>query len=78
MVASGGRVCCLDARSGQPSWTFDVGQHSQTQAQLLSSPVVFHDGAEPDRGYRVLVGAALVGVTARTPALYCLEDGLGE
>src|SRR5207253_46217 len=39
-AGSGGTLACLDPDTGAVYWTFDVSKHSQTAAELFSSPTV--------------------------------------
>ena len=73
-VASGGQVCCLDAKDGRALWTFDVAAHSQTRPRIFSSPsVVGEDGV--DARHRLLYfGTELSNPTSSAAVLYCLRD----
>lgn len=67
-VASGGMVACLNPRTGEPYWTFDLSQH---EPQLLSSPAAVLQAVTPaDQHRRIYFGAGIGGL----PRLYCLED----
>jgi outer membrane protein assembly factor BamB len=72
VVASRGRVACLDAGTGRARWSFDVAAHSRTAAQLYSSPVVVAEQAGEHR--RVYFGAELSNAVSSAAVVYCLRD----
>jgi outer membrane protein assembly factor BamB len=76
VVATNGQVACLDAGSGDVSWSFDVAKHSGKKPALYSSPriVVSQDAKEGRR--RIYFGAGLETTAKWNAALYCLEDKL--
>ncbi len=71
VVASEGRVCCLDPATGEAEWTLDVGR-GQKNPTLFSSPtvVVSRDAAGDHR--RVYFGSGFNFF--RRGALFCVED----
>lgn len=70
VVASGGRVVCLNPMDGQINWSREVGTHSQTKPQFLASPRV----VETSGVRRLYVGAGLDNGIGTTPTLFCLEE----
>jgi outer membrane protein assembly factor BamB len=68
-AASVGRVCRLDAATGRPDWTFEVGADAGKPALVLSSPAV-EEGSGGRR--RIYFGCGLDDFASGT--LYCLED----
>ena len=73
----GGKVACLGANSGQVNWTLDISRHSQTQAQLLSTPALVMEA--DDSGQRFLyLGAGLTSPLNSSAVLFCLQDELAD
>jgi outer membrane protein assembly factor BamB len=73
VVASGGRVCRLDpVRGGAVEWTFDVGQDTEQNPVLFSSPAVAVSHAAGGERRRLYFGSGLQDFSRGI--LYCLED----
>jgi outer membrane protein assembly factor BamB len=75
-AASGGKVVCLGANSGQVNWTFDMSRDSQKQAQLLSTPAVIMEADENGSRNLIYLGSGLSGPLNSSAVLYCLQDEL--
>jgi outer membrane protein assembly factor BamB len=73
-AASGGKVACLGANTGQVNWTFDVGRDSQKQAQLLSTPALIMEADENGQRSLLYFGSGLS--SSSLAVLYCLQDEL--
>jgi outer membrane protein assembly factor BamB len=70
-LGSAGRVCRLEAATGQVEWRFDVAKDAKQDAdavQLFSSPCVVTEG----EGRRVYFGSGLDNCARGI--LYCIED----
>jgi outer membrane protein assembly factor BamB len=71
VLGSAGRVCRLEAATGQVEWRFDVAKDAKQDAdavQLFSSPCVVTGG----EGRRVYFGSGLDNFARGT--LYCVEE----
>jgi outer membrane protein assembly factor BamB len=75
-AASGGKVACLGASSGQVNWTFDVSRDSQKQAQLLSTPALVMEADENGSRNILHFGSGLSGPLNSAAVLYCIQDQL--
>src|SRR5262249_37497241 len=70
-VASGGKICCLDPKSGALHWTYDL---TDRKPHLSAAPkVVTSRTAEEDRR-QIYVGAGIGAAVGGQAVLYCLED----
>src|SRR5262249_12526180 len=69
-----GKVCCLDACTGQVLW-FYVGLRERA-AHLCSSPTMVISPTVDGERRQIYFGAGLNHL--RTPALFCLADLLAE
>jgi outer membrane protein assembly factor BamB len=73
LTESGGKVTSLDARTGQPQWTFDVGRDADSPfVCLFSSPGVVMTVEQGVEKRRILFGCGLNSFAKGI--LYCLED----
>lgn len=77
-IATGGAVCCLHPASGQANWKMSIGNSSQGNAQLVSSPAVVTDRIDEGERHRLYFGVWLNDPLSSTAAVYCLEDELVE
>jgi outer membrane protein assembly factor BamB len=75
-AGSGGKVACLGANTGQVNWTFDLSRHSQSQAQLLSTPALVMEADDNGQRSLLYIGAGLTAPLNTTAVLYCLQDEL--
>jgi outer membrane protein assembly factor BamB len=76
VAASGGKVACLGANSGQVNWTFDVSRDSQKQAQLLSTPALVMEAGENGSRNLLYFGSGLSNPLNSNAVLYCIQDQL--
>ncbi len=76
VAASGGKVACFGASSGQVNWTFDVSRDSQKQAQLLSTPALVMEVDENGSRNLLYFGSGLSSPLNSNAVLYCLQDEL--
>ncbi len=77
-AGSNGKVACLVANTGQVNWTFDLSRHSQSQAQLLSTPALIMEADDNGQRSLLYIGAGLTGPLNTTAGLYCLQDELPD
>jgi outer membrane protein assembly factor BamB len=75
-AASGGKVACLGANSGQVNWTFDVSRDSQKQAQILSTPALVMEVDENGSRNLLYFGSGLSSPLNSNAVLYCIQDQL--
>jgi outer membrane protein assembly factor BamB len=70
-VATGGKICCLDPKSGALYWTYDL---TDRKPHLSAAPkVVTNRSTEEDRR-QIYVGAGIGAAVGGQAVLYCLED----
>jgi outer membrane protein assembly factor BamB len=75
VVASGGRVLCLDPDNGVPLWSpFDLGAHSSKPAQLIATPRLWASNDSKEEQHRLFVAASVGPKDDTMPILYCLSD----
>ena len=74
-VATKGKVCCLDPRTGAVQWTYNL---TGRRAFLPATPrVVVSRTAEGERR-QIYFGAGIGDVVSGRPVLYCLEDRIRD
>jgi len=74
VVASSGKVCCVNPNSGLVDWTFNTDKSAQGQPQLLSSPALVNERTNAGERHYLYFGAGLNDAADSTAAVYCLED----
>ena len=75
-AGSGGKIACLGANTGQVNWTFDLSRHSQSQAQLLSTPALVMEADDSGQRSFLYIGAGLASPLNTTAVLHRLQDEL--
>ena len=68
-AASGGIVYCLDARDGSLAWQLDLARHLRASTEMMSAPIVLHDGS----GARIYVGGGVHAAINSAAVVFCLK-----
>lgn len=74
-VATGGKVFCLDARSGKVQWTYSLEKQN---AHLSSTPRVVVLREKEGERRRIYFGAGLDNVPNGRAVVFCLEDRIKD